>query len=100
MGGLTDSLANISEEELKKLFSPFGHWDVPVYGGECGQVEGLPHLTCSEWQEVCRNQNKGFASRQKGMLGTISTLGLSAEVRLSSLICTGILTRTSARPVL
>ena len=24
MGGLTDSLANISEEELKKLFSPFG----------------------------------------------------------------------------
>ncbi|CAK9001509.1 unnamed protein product [Durusdinium trenchii] len=25
VGGLTDSLANISEEELKKLFSPFGH---------------------------------------------------------------------------
>ena len=28
VGGLTDSLANISEEELKKLFSPFGHWDL------------------------------------------------------------------------
>eukprot|EP00438_Fugacium_kawagutii_P029620 Skav202663 [mRNA] locus=scaffold1791:250698:255681:+ [translate_table: standard] len=26
VGGLTDSLANISEEELKKLFSPFGPW--------------------------------------------------------------------------
>lgn len=31
VGGLTDSLANISEEELKKLFSPFGAWVFPGF---------------------------------------------------------------------
>jgi len=77
VGGLTDSLANISEEELKKLFSPFGEIEFidlhrDPYTNKCKGFAFVQFKNASEAREAMTAMN-GFMLAGKELKVGIAT---------------------------
>eukprot|EP00927_Polykrikos_kofoidii_P005620 TRINITY_DN12228_c0_g1_i1.p1 TRINITY_DN12228_c0_g1~~TRINITY_DN12228_c0_g1_i1.p1 ORF type:complete len:489 (+),score=102.85 TRINITY_DN12228_c0_g1_i1:98-1564(+) len=77
VGGLTDSLANISEEELKKLFSPFGEIEFidlhrDPYTNKCKGFAFVQFKNASEAREAMSAMN-GFQLAGKELKVGIAT---------------------------